>query len=115
MPWLEIAMARATDGSGGRSTRLDPMLVHRVLAHYPAASAWDRFHLRQRLMRCPYEALLGHLPRRGRLLDIGGGFGHFGWLLSETRPELEYWGADVDARKITLGQPGSRLRLFAGD
>jgi len=98
-----------------RRIRMDRALASRIVAHYSNASALDRLHLAQRLRVCPYESLLTLLPTHGRLLDIGCGFGHFGWFLRETRPQLEYWGADVDARKVEVAQAGSPLRLFAGD
>ena len=93
---------------------MDHALLRRIVARYPTASAWDRFHLRQRLQRCPYESLLPFIPQQGRLLDIGCGFAHFGCFLRETRPGLDYWGADIDTRKIGLAQATS-LRVFAGD
>lgn len=98
-----------------------PDLLNKILSRYPTATTWDRFHLRQRLRRCPYETLLEFFPARGKVLDIGCGFGHLGWFLRETRPGLEYFGSDIDARKIALGQagmdsdPGGALHLFAGD
>ena len=97
--------------------------IDRIAVRYPTAGAWDRFHLRHRLRLCPYDELLPHLPERGAVLDVGCGFGLLGWFLADTRPALDYWGADVDARKIALARlafqrhpAGDRAaHLHAGD
>ncbi len=98
-------------------------LIARIAARYPSGSMWDRFHLKQRLRACPYEQLLPYFPDSGNVLDIGCGFGLLGWFLAETRPGLEYFGVDVDARKIELAKlaferhpSGSKAaHLHAGD
>lgn len=76
----------------------------RILSRYPHASGFQRWHMRGRLRLCPYDLLLPHLTGRGNLLDVGCGFGHFAWYLAETRPDLEYRGADIDPRKIALAR-----------
>ncbi len=83
---------------------MSPDLVARIAARYGSASLWDRFHLKQRLRACPYEELLPFIPATGNALDIGCGFGLLGWFLGETRPDLQYFGVDVDARKIELAK-----------
>lgn len=100
---------------------MDPALSDRILARYPHASAFQRWHMRGRLGLCPYDALLPHLTGPGTLLDIGCGFGHLAWFLAERRPGLRYLGSDVDGRKIrlALGCPapasGSRPDFREGD
>jgi 2-polyprenyl-3-methyl-5-hydroxy-6-metoxy-1,4-benzoquinol methylase len=83
---------------------MTPERIDRIAARYPFAGAWDRFHLRHRLRVCPFDELLPFLPETGQLLDIGCGFGLLGWLLAEARPGLDYWGTDVDGRKIQLAR-----------
>ena len=83
---------------------MNPQLIERITARYQTASAWDRFHVRQRLRLGGYEQLLPFFPESGTVLDIGCGFGLLGWYLAETRPGLEYYGADVDARKIAVAR-----------
>jgi SAM-dependent methyltransferase len=97
-----------------RSPALTPEQIDRIAVRYPTAGAWDRFHLRHRLRLCPYDELLPHLPERGPLLDVGCGFGLLGWFLADARPALDYWGADVDERKVALAQLAFR-RHPAGD
>lgn len=83
---------------------LDKLYVDRILAHYPHASAFQRWHMRGRLRLCPYDALLKHLAGPGNILDVGCGFGHLAWYLADVLPGLRYFGTDVDPRKIALAQ-----------
>jgi len=64
--------------------------------------------MRGRLQLCPYDKLLKHIPTTGSVLDIGCGFGHFAWYLAQERPELKYFGADIDEAKISLAQSSAQ-------
>jgi SAM-dependent methyltransferase len=75
-----------------------------ILARYPHATPFQRWHMRGRLRLCPYDMLLPHLTGKGSLLDVGCGFGHLAWYLRETRPDLGYYGTDIDPRKIDLAK-----------
>jgi SAM-dependent methyltransferase len=96
-----------------------PELVTRITARYPVASAWDRFHVRQRLRLGGYEQLLPFFPASGSVLDIGCGFGLLGGFLAEARPGLAYYGSDVDAQKIALAREAlakqTQATVYAGD
>lgn len=81
---------------------LDAAAIDRILERYPHASAFQRWHMRGRLKLCPYEKLDRHLTGAGNLLDIGCGFGHFAWHLATIKPELRYYGTDIDGRKVAL-------------
>jgi SAM-dependent methyltransferase len=83
---------------------LDALATERILERYPHASAFQRWHMRGRLKLCPYERLDRHLTGPGTLLDVGCGFGHLAWHLVAVKPDLRYYGTDVDARKIALAQ-----------
>src|SRR5690606_21412862 len=77
-------------------------------------STIQRWHMRARLRLCPYDKLVGHLTGAGEILDIGCGFGHFAWYLASARPELAYYGADIDERKIDLALGGPASANTAG-
>jgi SAM-dependent methyltransferase len=102
---------------------LDREQIARIAAHYASGSAWERFHVHQRLRFFPHDVLLPFLPGTGTVLDIGCGFGLLAWYLTEHRPALTYYGADIDARKIALARasfarrPGllDPARLHLGD
>lgn len=83
---------------------MDRDSTERILARYPHATAFQRWHMRGRLHLCPYPALLKHITGAGSVLDIGCGFGHLAWFLAERRPDLAYRGSDIDGRKIRLAQ-----------
>ena len=94
---------------------LDALAIERILERYPHASPFQGWHMRGRLKLCPYERLARHLTGPGTLLDVGCGFGHLAWHLAAVKPELRYFGTDVDARKIALAQacPGTVDALSA--
>jgi SAM-dependent methyltransferase len=83
---------------------LEATRIEDVASRYASAGTWDRFHIRQRLLRCPHEPILPYLPHHGRLLDIGCGFGLLGWYLRAQRPSVEYFGTDIDAHKVSLAR-----------
>jgi SAM-dependent methyltransferase len=83
---------------------MNPAWAENVLAHYRHAGPVQRFHLSGRLRLCPYPALLKHLTGTESLLDIGCGFGHLAWFLEKERPDLRYYGTDLDESKIALAQ-----------
>jgi 2-polyprenyl-6-hydroxyphenyl methylase/3-demethylubiquinone-9 3-methyltransferase len=94
---------RAIGATGNEGeAMLEKGIIEGILAHYPHASAFQRWHMRGRLRLCPYDGLLKHLTGKGNLLDIGCGFGHFAWYLRQVMPELAYFGTDIDERKIEL-------------
>ena len=45
-----------------------------------------------------------YLPKEGRVLDIGCGFGLFSLYFATTRPDLEILGIDQDGRRIALAR-----------
>jgi ubiquinone/menaquinone biosynthesis C-methylase UbiE len=59
----------------------------------------------------PFEALLPHLPERGRIVDVGCGHGVLTMLAARERPEAQVVGCDVDEGRIALAR---RLASEAG-
>lgn len=57
-------------------------------------------HKRLRLASFDFEALLPYMPRTGKVLDVGCGFGLWLHLLSQRLPLLKLWGVDPDRYKI---------------
>lgn len=57
--------------------------------------------LRKLLARSTLRGLLPHLPRGGRLLEVGCGNGSFLQLIAEARPDLELHGVDIVDTGIT--------------
>ncbi len=73
------------------------------------AYCWGRFWiLRQRFL----DEVGQYLPRRGRVLDLGCGFGLFSLYYASVRPGIEIEGIDLNARRIaTARKAANRLGL----
>lgn len=64
------------------------------------------------------DEVLVHLPRRGRVLEVGCGAGRFLRALHQERSELELVGADVSRHALTIlseASPDIESRLVEGD
>ena len=73
------------------------------------AYCWARFKiLRQRFL----EEIGQYLPKSGRVLDVGCGFGLFSLYYAGTHPDLDIVGVDLNLRRIeTARRAADRLRL----
>ena len=73
------------------------------------AYCWGRFWiLRQRFL----DEIGQYLPARGRVLDLGCGFGLFSLYYATARPALEIEGLDLNARRIAMARAAAgRLGL----
>jgi cyclopropane fatty-acyl-phospholipid synthase-like methyltransferase len=71
------------------------------------AYCWGRFWiLRQRFL----DEVGQYLPDRGRVLDLGCGFGLFSLYYASVRPAIEIEGIDLSPRRIAMAQKAA-LRL----
>jgi 2-polyprenyl-3-methyl-5-hydroxy-6-metoxy-1,4-benzoquinol methylase len=99
---------------GSTAPRLEPIIdAYRSLI--VRLYVRGRFHiLRSRFL----EEIGQYIPRRGRVLDIGCGFGLFALYFAKLRPEVTIEGFDYNARRIddaneaarTLGRSNARFR-----
>ena len=73
------------------------------------AYCWGRFWiLRQRFL----DEVGQYLPRQGRVLDLGCGFGLFSLYYASVRPSIEIQGIDLNERRIAMARKAaSRLGL----
>lgn len=60
--------------------------------------------LRQRFL----DEIGQYLPARGRVVDLGCGFGLFSLYYASVRPGLELEGLDLDSRRIAMAQAAAR-------
>jgi cyclopropane fatty-acyl-phospholipid synthase-like methyltransferase len=87
--------------------------IHSVIRAYDdpivRAYCWGRFGiLRQRFL----DEIGQYLPARGRVLDVGCGFGLFSLYYAITQPGLTLEGLDRDARRIEMARAAAaRLGL----
>src|SRR5262245_65621117 len=88
-------------------------LIPRIIRAYDdpivRAYCWGRFWiLRQRFL----DEIGQYLPARGRVLDVGCGFGLFSLYFALVRPGLALEGLDRNARRIAMaGRAAQRLGL----
>jgi SAM-dependent methyltransferase len=69
------------------------------------AYCWGRFGiLRQRFL----EEIGQYLPTRGRVLELGCGFGLFSLYYAAIRPELRFDGLDLNPKRIAMAQAAAR-------
>ena len=89
--------------------------VHRVIGAYDdwivRGYCWGRFGiLRQRFL----DEIGQYLPARGRVLDVGCGFGLFSLYYASVCPGLEIAGLDRNARRIAMARAAA-ARLGLGN
>ena len=89
--------------------------VHRVIGAYDdwivRAYCWGRFGiLRQRFL----DEIGQYLPERGRVLDVGCGFGLFSLYYASVRPGLTLEGLDRNPRRIAMARAAAQ-RLGLGN
>src|SRR5215471_9932732 len=66
---------------------------------------WGRFGiLRQRFL----DEIGQYLPERGRVLDLGCGFGLFSLYYATVRPDVTFRGIDSNPRRIAMAQAAAR-------
>lgn len=71
-----------------------------ALSLYAKAPLPVRAHVWGRWASCPFPRVAARVPDRGRILEVGCGYGLFSCHLAMTGLQREVCGVDVDVRKI---------------
>ncbi|MFH1236301.1 MAG: class I SAM-dependent methyltransferase [Parcubacteria group bacterium] len=79
---------------------MDPSLTHLLSVSPKTGYARVYFTLRFLLFRKRFSLLFAHLPSRGRIVDVGCGYGLTAHLLSLQYPNASVVGIDTNARRI---------------
>ncbi len=86
--------------SGPQSER---MLRRQVAALYPG-TLWARLYTVLKFSLIPFEQFSRHIPRQGRILDLGCGYGYLANYLSLEAPQRLVLGIDVDTGRVRAAQ-----------
>ncbi|MEW6668805.1 MAG: class I SAM-dependent methyltransferase [Thermodesulfobacteriota bacterium] len=96
-----------------------PRIPEPLLDVYRPLSLWESFYLRTRWRLCPFDLLESTLPRKGRILDFGCGYGILTNLLALRSPDRELVGIDLNRDRIGVAArsvAGRRnIRFHLGD
>jgi 2-polyprenyl-3-methyl-5-hydroxy-6-metoxy-1,4-benzoquinol methylase len=79
-----------------------------LLERYQPLSAWESFYLRTRWRLCPFETVESHVPRKGRILDFGCGYGMLSNFLSLRSPDRRVLGIDLNKDRIEVAMRSSK-------
>lgn len=71
-------------------------------------SLGTRFFLWARRTLTPYERMAAHLPKDGKILDLGCGHGLLSHVLASGEPGREVIGVDHDRERVSLARESSR-------
>jgi cyclopropane fatty-acyl-phospholipid synthase-like methyltransferase len=91
------------------SPALDVSAEARVREGYRGLGRGDRFHVAVRWRSCPFPQVEQHVPRAGRVLDLGCGHGAFALYLAATAPDRDVTGVDVDEAKLASARRAAAL------
>ena len=93
-------MSEPRPPSAGTTTSAE----QRVRDAYRGLGRGDRFHVAVRWRSCPFAQVEQHVPRAGRVLDLGCGHGSFALYLAARSAERTVTGVDVDADKLAAAR-----------
>ena len=93
-------------------------MASKFSARLKQESVLIRGHVWIRRWSFPFKQLLALMPRRGKLLDVGCGFGYLLSLVAEQNPRRRLIGCDISEAKIQVAKRllGNyhQIRLYSG-
>ena len=79
-----------------------------LLDRYRPLSTWESFYLRTRWRLCPFELVESHVPKRGRVLDFGCGYGMLSNFLALKSPGRTVVGVDLNSERIEVAKRSAK-------
>lgn len=61
---------------------------------------FERLYIRLRFLICPFEKVESHIPKKGKIADVGCGTGLFAFYLALTSKRREVYGIDLNKKRI---------------
>lgn len=98
------ALRKAQDRLSGTVRGVRDLNAPAVLSLYSRAPVAVRAHVWTRWATCPFPRVEAAVPRQGRILEVGCGYGVFSCHLALSSTERQVLGVDVDLRKIVHAQ-----------
>jgi 2-polyprenyl-3-methyl-5-hydroxy-6-metoxy-1,4-benzoquinol methylase len=83
---------------------LNPEILNQLIEAYKGLPAFDRFHIKKRLTRNPFEKINRFVPTKGKIFDYGCGHGMFSYYLWLSSPQRTILGYDISEKKIRLAK-----------
>jgi len=79
-----------------------------LLDRYRPLSTWESFYLRTRWRLCPFELVESYVPKRGRVLDFGCGYGMLSNFLALKSPDRRVLGIDLNRERVEVAKRSSK-------
>jgi SAM-dependent methyltransferase len=79
-----------------------------LLERYRPLSTWETFYLRTRWRLCPFELVESYVPRKGRILDFGCGYGMLSNYLALKSAGRQILGIDLNRARIEVAKRSSK-------
>ena len=79
-----------------------------LLDRYRPVSTWESFYLRTRWRLCPFELVDSHVPKSGRVLDFGCGYGMLSNFLALKSPGRTVVGIDLNSERIEVAKRSAK-------
>ena len=108
------ALRKAQDRLSGSVSRLRSTDAASVLSLYSRAPLPVRAHVLTRWVTCPFARVEAAVPRQGRVLEVGCGYGVFSCHLALSSPDRQVLGVDVDVRKVVHAQHAGKRAEVRG-
>lgn len=87
-----------------------PKIPPYLLELYKPLSKWESFYLRTRWRLCPYELVESRLPKRGKILDLGCGYGLLANLIALKSPVRSVVGIDLNEKRVCVAKRSAKNR-----
>ncbi len=81
-----------------------PPIPKNLYRLYSGLKSYERWHVRFRWRLCPFLQIAGHIPREGKIVDIGCGRGMLANYLALNGPDRRVTGIDKQVRRIEAAQ-----------
>ena len=85
-----------------------PRIPLQLLERYRPLSTWESFYLRTRWRLCPFELVESHVPRNGRVLDFGCGYGMLSNFLSLKSSGRTVVGIDLNRERVEVAKRSAK-------